>query len=148
MTPNEYQALCLVTEFTPDFVRLEGATPEHNMMIARLLHAILGKMSETGELADMLKKHIIYGKAFDSINTMEEVGDDSWYSSLALAAIKVSVEQSMQANIAKLKTRYGDKFTAHAALNRDLDAERATLEGVEFPDPNSVVGRAMDPTND
>lgn len=33
-----------------------------------------------------------------------------------------------QANIAKLQKRYGDKFSDFAALNRDLDGERATLE--------------------
>lgn len=32
-------------------------------------------------------------------------------------------------NIAKLKARYGEKFDAHKALNRDTDAEREILEG-------------------
>lgn len=40
----------------------------------------------------------------------------------------VSLEDAMDRNIAKLKLRYGDKFSEHAALNRDLDAERAVLE--------------------
>lgn len=148
MTPAEYQALCLVTEFTPDFVRLDGATPEHNMMIARSLHALMGIMSEAGEIADMLKKHIIYGAALDELNLVEESGDSTWYHSLLLDALKVSIERSFELNINKLKTRYGAKFTAHAALNRDLDAERKALEGVEFPDPTSVVGRMVDPIND
>ncbi len=129
MTPNEYQALAAVTEFTPDFVRLEGQSPEHNRMIARLLHAVLGLMSEAGEIADALKKHIIYGKALDEVNVLEESGDLSWYQALLLRAVKRGMEESMEKNIAKLKARYGDKFTAHAALNRNLEAERAALEG-------------------
>ena len=137
MTPNEYQALAAVTEFTPDFVRLSGVpeaerTPEqaaHDFMVAQLLHAVLGLASETGEIADALKKHIIYGKALDEINILEENGDLAWYQALALRAVKKGFEEAMERNIAKLKARYGDKFTAHAALNRDLDKERAAMEG-------------------
>lgn len=129
LTPNEYQVLAAVTEFTPDFVRLEGQSPEHNFMVAQLLHAFLGMSSETGEMADALKKHIIYGKALDLINVAEESGDLMWYQALALRAVKVSMEDTMQKNIDKLKKRYGDKFTQAAALNRDLQGERAVLEG-------------------
>jgi NTP pyrophosphatase (non-canonical NTP hydrolase) len=129
MQINEYQALANVTEWTPDFVRLEGATPEHNRMVAQLIHAFLGLASETGELADALKKHIIYGKALDEINLLEEAGDLEWYAALMLTAIKKTMEECMEKNIAKLKARYGDKFTQAAALNRDLDAERRALEG-------------------
>jgi hypothetical protein len=32
-------------------------------------------------------------------------------------------------NIAKLKARYPEKFTIENALNRDLDAEKAALQG-------------------
>ena len=129
MTPNEYQALALVTEFTPDFVRLEGQTPEHNRMVAQLLHATLGLMSEAGEIADALKRHICYGKALDEVNILEEVGDLAWYQALAMTAVKRTLEESLERNIAKLKARYGDKFTAAAALNRNLEAERQALEG-------------------
>jgi NTP pyrophosphatase (non-canonical NTP hydrolase) len=128
MTPDEYQALANRTEYTPDFVRLEGRSPEHNFMIARLIHAQLGLASEAGEIADALKKHIIYGKALDELNVFEEVGDHSWYSALACGAIRRGFEDALARNIDKLKTRYPDKFTQDAALNRDLSAERAALE--------------------
>lgn len=128
MTPNQYQELALLTEFTPDFVRLEGKDPEHNMMVARAIHAALGLMSEVGEIADALKKHLIYGKALDEVNLLEEIGDCSWYSALMLSAVKRGFEDALERNIAKLKARFGDKFTATAALNRDLDKERAVLE--------------------
>ena len=128
MHPNEYQALAGVTEFTPDFVRLNQG-PEHDRMVAQLLHAVLGLASEVGEIADALKKHIIYGKALDEVNIVEESGDLSWYQALLLRAVKRGMEESMEKNIAKLKARYGDKFTSHAALNRNLEAERRALEG-------------------
>lgn len=129
MQPNEYQTLALITEFTPDFVRLEGQTPEHNMIVARAIHACLGLMSETGEIADALKKHIIYGRELDLINLMEESGDVSWYVALLLHAAKSTMETAMERNITKLKLRFGDKFTTAAATVRDLEAERRVLEG-------------------
>jgi NTP pyrophosphatase (non-canonical NTP hydrolase) len=46
-------------------------------------------------------------------------------------------EQAMRLNIAKLAKRYGDRFSDVAALNRDLGAERAVLEGKPAP---AVVG--------
>lgn len=134
MTANEYQVLSLITEFTPDFVRLKDKdgndrSSEHNMMVARAIHACLGLMSETGEIADALKKHIIYSKELDLINVMEESGDLSWYQALLLTAAKKTMEEAMEKNIAKLKLRFPDaKFTIDAATVRDLAAERRALE--------------------
>ena len=129
MQINEYQQQANVTEWTPDFVRLDGATPEHNRMVAQLIHAFLGLASEVGEVADALKKHIIYGKALDEVNILEEGGDLEWYVALMLTAVKKTMEECMQKNIDKLRARYGDKFTQAAALTRDLDKERKALEG-------------------
>jgi hypothetical protein len=36
----------------------------------------------------------------------------------------------MDRNIAKLRTRYPEKFASDRALNRDLEAERKVLEGI------------------
>lgn len=135
MQPNDYQKLALVTEMTPDFVRLfdsktgEPMSAEHNMMIARLIHAVLGLASEVGEIADALKKHLIYGRALDLVNIIEETGDVLWYEALALSAVKGQLSDAMEKNIAKLQKRFGDTFSEHAALNRDLPAERKILEG-------------------
>jgi len=130
MQANEYQIVALLTEHTPDFVRLEGMDDEHNMMVARLIHACLGMMSEVGEIADCLKKHIVYKKGLDAINLLEESGDVSWYQMLLLTAIKKTAEEVFEKNIAKLQLRYPDnKFTLEAATKRDLAAERKVLEG-------------------
>lgn len=129
MQASEYQILALLTEHTPDFVRIEGESDEHNRMVARAIHGVLGMMSEVGEIADALKKHIIYKRALDTINLMEEQGDILWYQALFAAAIKHPLEEAMDKNIAKLKLRYpNDTFTLEAATKRDLDAERRALE--------------------
>lgn len=95
----------------------------------RLLHAAMGMATEAGELVDMLKKHIFYGKPMDLVNASEEVGDSLWYVGLAIDAMRTTMNEVMTQNIQKLRLRYPEKFTELAAENRDLDAERALLEG-------------------
>jgi len=45
----------------------------------RIEHALLGVIGELGELVDAYKKHKIYGKTFDRVNFIEELGDMRFY---------------------------------------------------------------------
>lgn len=94
----------------------------------RLLHAAIGLATEAGEIQDQLKKAIFYGKTLDKVNLEEELGDLFWYIAIMSDALGVPFENIMEKNIAKLKARYGDKFTETAALERNLIAEREILE--------------------
>lgn len=98
---------------------------------AKLTHYLLGIGTEAGEIQDALKKALIYGKDLDKTNLIEEIGDLCWYMGRTLELLGSSFEEAMQRNNAKLKARYGDKFTEYAALNRNLDKERNILEGRE-----------------
>lgn len=122
MTPNEYQKAALRTEHSPEFIN----GPSY---LSRLMHGAIGMCTEAGELQDMLKKHLIYGKPLDLTNAVEEATDCLWYIAIVLDAAGVSMEDAMIRNITKLQLRYPDKFTSENALNRDLDAERQALEG-------------------
>ena len=42
--------------------------------------------------------------------------------------LDVDLAEAFEVNIAKLAKRYGDKYSDYAAINRDLDGERAVLE--------------------
>lgn len=95
---------------------------------SRLVHYLLGIGTEAGELQDQLKKHLAYGKPFDEVNIKEELGDLMWYVARTCDTLGLTLEEVMEVNINKLKARYGDKFTAYAALNRDLENERKVLE--------------------
>ncbi len=118
MMPEEYVNLVLATE--------SPAVPPNMPM--RIIHGILGCVTESGELSDQLKRHLYYGQALDDVNIKEELGDLSWYMSLLLDAIGSSWEEIWKMNIDKLRKRYPNKFTVHDAANRDLDTERETLE--------------------
>lgn len=91
--------------------------------IIRMLHSTLGLVTEAAEVADMLKKHIFYGKPFDVINAKEEIGDSLWYIGLAVDILNTTMDDIMTKNIDKLAKRYPDKFTEHNAINRDIDNE-------------------------
>jgi len=123
MTADEYQREALKTEHTPEIV-----PGDDGKMISRLLHAAFGACTEAGELQDGLKKHLMYGRDFDPTNVIEECGDLLWYISLALDACGYKLSDCMERNIAKLRSRYGEKFSAAREANRDLASERAVLE--------------------
>jgi NTP pyrophosphatase (non-canonical NTP hydrolase) len=98
----------------------------------RLLHAGIGLSTESGEFIDALKKHIFYGKELDRVNLTEEIGDLFWYLAIASDELNIDFESVMSKNIEKLNARYGEKFTADKAENRDLNNERTILEDQQF----------------
>lgn len=94
----------------------------------RLIHGLLGVQSESGELADALKKTLYYGQPLDIVNVVEEIGDICWYLAILADACGTTLEHTQRRNIAKLRQRYPDKFTEDSAAERDLQAEREALE--------------------
>lgn len=92
------------------------------------LHMILGIITEAGELADVYKKALAYGKEIDEVNVQEEIGDLMWYIANFCTMNGYDLEQILSANIAKLRVRYPERFSAESALNRDLDKESETLK--------------------
>lgn len=94
----------------------------------RPTHAILGTLTESGELVRALLDSVLGSKPIDAVNIGEEFGDIDWYKAIAFNALGLSEDATREAVIAKLRKRYPEKFDAEAAVNRDLDAERAALE--------------------
>jgi NTP pyrophosphatase (non-canonical NTP hydrolase) len=94
----------------------------------RLLHAAMGTATEAGEVVDILKKHVFYGKKIDKIHLLEELGDLLWYISIAIDALDSDFETVMKMNQKKLFSRYKDKFTSDEAINRKLDKEYSILK--------------------
>jgi hypothetical protein len=101
-------------------VTLRGANPLESLTIY------------SSELLDMLKKNIFYGKPLD----MEVV--ISLVSNMKLALIVGTdmndscphyFDEVVDANIKKLQKRYPEKFSEEAAINRDVKAEYAAMNG-------------------
>lgn len=93
-----------------------------------ILHAIVGISTESGEILDVAKKSMFYGKPVDYTNLDEEMGDVLWYIGVYCYARGVKIEQLMDQNIAKLRARFPNKFTEFDANNRDLQTEREILD--------------------
>ncbi len=127
MTPDEYQKLALRTEHTPGFIADTHDIPQTKAN-ARLLHGMIGVCTEAGELQDMMKRHLIYGKDFDPTNVIEECGDLLWYIALCLDATGYTMADCMERNIGKLRARYPQGFAEMRALNRNESDERKALE--------------------
>lgn len=128
MTPTEYLQLSGITDDTTGQSMRMRANRLCDAQSINDLHAIIGIVTEAGELADAFKRYIFYNKPIDLVNIKEEAGDVLWYLALLLRSSGLTFEECFEANIAKLKVRFGDKFKENAAINRDLDAERKALE--------------------
>lgn len=97
----------------------------------RVLHGLLGVITESGEIASALANYIIDKETLDAVNIQEEViGDISWYTAILCDELELNWEQGMRNNIEKLKIRYPEKFTTENAMDRDLLKERTELEKV------------------
>jgi NTP pyrophosphatase (non-canonical NTP hydrolase) len=105
----------------------EGLLERYNNC-CRDLHAVLGKLTELGEIADQYKRHIFYGTPLDSVNVKEELGDGYWYDSLLLNIHGATFEECFTMMVNKLKARYPEKFNELDAVERNLSKERAILE--------------------
>ena len=94
----------------------------------RLLHAILGSITEHGELGIAIQKALETGE-LDLINVCEEFGDSDWYKALFYEATGIDWENVQAMIIKKLEIRYADQiFSEGEAKERDLVAERKLLE--------------------
>ena len=89
---------------------------------------LMGMTTELGELTDVFKKNLAYGKPVDFVNVGEEVADLMWYIINFCTMSNIDLEEQLQKNIDKLRARFPEKFEQHMALNRDTDAERRILE--------------------
>jgi|ERR1044072_4724702 NTP pyrophosphatase (non-canonical NTP hydrolase) len=111
--------------------KLATSIPNDNskQLATDIIHGIIGKVSEAGELLDLLVKSAVLNNEFDWTNLIEEIGDGLWYDALLLRALEVDFDYVMQLNISKLRARFPDKFDRDKANERDLDSERKVLEG-------------------
>jgi NTP pyrophosphatase (non-canonical NTP hydrolase) len=124
MNPEYYILNCLNTEST-DFEAIKGRIDNNKL---RLLHAALGMTTEASEVADVLKKHLFYGKELDKGHLKEEIGDILYYCSIAIDALGGDYESIMEANIRKLKARFPEGFNTKSAISRNLDNEKDALD--------------------
>ena len=105
ITANDYQRAALRTA--------NGAN------CVNLMNAALGMAGESGEVADIIKKHTFQGHDLDVNHVAEELGDVLWYVAVGAEAIGLSLGEVAQRNVDKLKRRYPDGFDKSRSINRE-----------------------------
>lgn len=80
------------------------------------------------EALDLMKKTCFYGRPLNRRDIAIRFAG-VLVSAIQLAWFKFgwTLDEVQEKNIAKLRTRYGEKFTSEAAENRDLEAEMSSL---------------------
>jgi len=94
---------------------------------ADLLHATIGIITEAVEFAEHLNDALFNFSEVDIVNLREEAGDLMYYQAMLFNVIDTDFAEVAALNNAKLTARYGSAFTAGAAINRDIEKERAIL---------------------
>lgn len=107
-------------EATPRTLKRLESAPLDNF------HMIMGMITELGELTDIHKKNIVYGKEIDRVNQIEEVGDFMWYFSNYLMINKIEIE---------LMSRKIEELTANFSIQEliyNLNIHVAQLSSAEL----------------
>lgn len=106
----------LLTEhaYATEVLRTYDGTEEQKLCLGAL-----GLAGETGEVADLLKKHLFQGHPLNRDTLLEELSDVLWYAVLICTALGCSLQDVMQRNVAKLRERYPDGFAVERSLARE-----------------------------
>jgi len=107
MWVNDYQVEAMRTA--------SGMNNEYPMW----LNGVLGLNGESGEIADMVKKHMFQGHPIDFDHLAKELGDVAWYVAVTAHAIGYDLETVMQMNVDKLLKRYPEGFDADRSQHRE-----------------------------
>lgn len=106
MEINEYQKLAMRT-LNPEIEKKE-----------LILNASMGLCGESGEVIDLVKKHLFQGHDLDEEVLIKELGDVAWYLAEAATALNVNLSEILEKNIKKLENRFPDGFNSNRSINR------------------------------
>lgn len=107
MNGSEYQKLAMKT--------LNPKIPKDEVLI----NGVMGLCGESGEVIDLVKKHLYQGHELDKEKISKELGDVMWYIAEICEALNISLDEVMQGNIDKLQKRFKDGFTVSKSINRE-----------------------------
>ena len=107
MEINEYEKLAMAT--------LNKNIKKEDILI----NSAMGLCGESGEVIDLIKKHLFQGHELNKDDLVKELGDVAWYLAEAAYALDVSLEEICQKNIEKLKKRFPEGFDSNKSINRE-----------------------------
>lgn len=116
-------------KFSPNIIKQTAKVERNEKQLRKQLNQEIDKLTKNvGLVQDLVKKSVFYGREL-SVENLEKTLVQVCQNLVNLCAIGgFSVEDSLTANIKKLKARFKGKFSEKAALNRNLKKERKILE--------------------
>lgn len=124
---NEVELSNKLNDLLSDFLVVENNRENVNNFNFRVMHGLLGALTESSEIAEHLLKYL-ETEQIDKIGVSEEFSDFDWYKAITFDEMQLDENQSRQNVIDKLRIRYPDKYDDSKAEKRDLKAERKELE--------------------
>lgn len=85
---------------------------------ANLMHMTIGIQGEVGELADAIKKNVIYNQDLDITNIKEELGDIMFYVQGIISVLELDLGDILRDNMSKLNRRYPKGYSDYCASIR------------------------------
>lgn len=79
----------------------------------------LGLCGESGEVADLVKKHLGHGHDLDKEKIKEELGDVLWYIASMCHCLGMDLKDVAAKNVEKLMIRYPNGFDTERSKNRE-----------------------------
>ena len=95
---------------------------EDTANLPRLLTAVNGMQSETGEFAEIVKKCVFQGKELDEsvkFHLKRELGDIIWYWAQGVMSLGFTPSEIIEENINKLEKRYPNGFETIRSEHRE-----------------------------
>ena len=78
----------------------------------------MGLCGESGEVIDIVKKHLAQGHELDKDKIAKELGDVAWYLAEVAYALDLKLEDVLVMNIEKLKKRFPNGFNVEDSIIR------------------------------
>ena len=112
-----------------EYQRLARRTQNAQLnMVQRKEHALMGMMSELGEIAGIYQK-VHQGHMLVVEDVIDELGDLMWFVAEFCDVLRADMGYVAERNIDKLKGRYPEGFAAERSLHR---RERAEGDGLRL----------------
>ena len=92
----------------------------HNNKNKALANYSMGLAGESGELIDILKKHIFHGHELNIEEIKKECGDVLWYLAAIASTLDLNLDDICIYNIKKLEKRYPEGFSKEKSINREV----------------------------
>lgn len=83
------------------------------------VHCCMGISGEAGEVIDLIKKSVYYGKPLDKTKVSEEIGDLMFYIVNLATSYNLSMSDILKNNVKKLELRFPNGFSKEDAIRRN-----------------------------